>query len=104
VAATQDTPVTLNAVADAQIGKGPEALPTDGAMLVGAGGADLIVASRQRPPVRGRRAHRGGPAAAAAGTAALLVLDASSGISATKGRKRGLTAGGRRSRLGIKED
>ena len=45
VAATTDSGVTLDAVADAQVGQGEDAQPTDGAMLVGAGGADKLFGS-----------------------------------------------------------
>jgi serralysin len=46
VAATKDIAVTLDAVADAQIGQQPNPLPIDGAMLVGAGGNDRIVGAK----------------------------------------------------------
>jgi hypothetical protein len=46
VAATKDVTVTLDAVNDAQTGQGPNTLPTDGAMLVGAGDDDQIIGSR----------------------------------------------------------
>jgi Ca2+-binding RTX toxin-like protein len=45
VAATQDVAVNLDAVTDAQIGQQPNPLPTDGAMLVGAGADDTLTGS-----------------------------------------------------------